>query len=279
MPETLPRTVVRARRPRRPLFLLPARILPVIGASTGTGDHFRAPALRVALAILSMFGCEGAAANYANARPRVADPACSQFATFVAEATQRFGIPAALICAVIHAESSGNARATSARGAIGLMQIMPGTWTDLHRRYHLGTNPYDARENIIAGAAYLRELNDRYGNPGFVAAYNAGPARWEDHLATGRLLPMETRTYLRRLAPVIGERLDDETTLRTAVASSWTAAPLFPALSPRLNIDNAITSVAPAAPPSNDTATLNGTALALQPAGLFVAAHGSDPTQ
>jgi len=72
----------------------------------------------------------------------------------------------------------------------------------LHQRYRLGAGPYDAHDNIIAGAAYLRELHDRYGAPAFLAAYNAGPARWEDHLATGRLLPMETQAYLARLAPV-----------------------------------------------------------------------------
>ena len=74
-------------------------------------------------------------------------------------------------------ESFGDVHAISPKGAMGLMQIMPATWAGLRPRYGLGADPYDAHDNIIAGAAYLRELQDRYGAPGFLAAYNAGPAR------------------------------------------------------------------------------------------------------
>jgi soluble lytic murein transglycosylase-like protein len=72
-------------------------------------------------------------------------------------------------------ESDGKQRARSSKGAMGLMQIMPGTWSDLHARYGLGADPYDIHDKILAGAAYIRELHDRYGTPGFLAAYNAGP--------------------------------------------------------------------------------------------------------
>jgi soluble lytic murein transglycosylase-like protein len=111
----------------------------------------------------------------------------------VAEAAQRSGIPASWIRAVMQAESGGDARAVSSKGAMGLMQIMPETWATLRLRYGLGADPFDPHDNIIVGAAYLRELHDRYGSPGFLAAYNAGPARYEDHLATGQPLPAETR--------------------------------------------------------------------------------------
>jgi soluble lytic murein transglycosylase-like protein len=77
-----------------------------------------------------------------------------------------------------------------------LMEIMATRLGGLTKRYHLGVNPYDAHDNIIASAAYSRERHDRYGVPGFFAAYNAGPARWEDHLANGRPLPIETQAYL-----------------------------------------------------------------------------------
>jgi len=86
---------------------------------------------------------------------------------------------------------------------MGLMQIMPETWAELRLRYDLGNNPYDPHDNILAGTAYLRELRDRYGAPGLLAAYNAGPARYEEHLA-GRPLPAETQAYLQKLVPVIG---------------------------------------------------------------------------
>jgi soluble lytic murein transglycosylase-like protein len=46
------------------------------------------------------------------------------------------------------------------------MQIMPKTYAGLRTRYHLGPNPYDPRDNILAGVAYLRELQDFTGLPG-----------------------------------------------------------------------------------------------------------------
>src|SRR5208282_6593117 len=87
------------------------------------------------------------------------------FNAFVTEASQRFGVPAAWIRAVMRAESFGAVHAISPKGAMGLMQIMPATWAGLRQRYRLGPDPYDAHDNIIAGAAYLSELHDRYGAP------------------------------------------------------------------------------------------------------------------
>ena len=83
------------------------------------------------------------------------------------------------------------------------MQIMPKTWAELRARHRLGADPYDPQDNILAGTAYIRELYDRYGAPGFLAAYNAGPGRYERHLATGRPLPAETQAYVATLAPMI----------------------------------------------------------------------------
>jgi soluble lytic murein transglycosylase-like protein len=102
------------------------------------------------------------------------------FAIYIDEAAQRFRIPAAWIRAVMRVESAGDVRAISSAGAMGLMQIMPETWAELRVRHRLGRDPYDPRDNILAGAAYLREMYDRYGSPGFLAAYNAGPGRYEE---------------------------------------------------------------------------------------------------
>ena len=102
------------------------------------------------------------------------------YAGHVAEAARRFGIPEAWIWSVMRVESAGDPRATSHAGAKGLMQVMPGTYAELRVRYALGPNAYDPRASILAGAAYLREMHDRYGSAGFLAAYNAGPGRWED---------------------------------------------------------------------------------------------------
>ena len=60
----------------------------------------------------------------------------------------------------------------------------------------LGANAHDPRDNILAGTAYLRAMYDRFGYPGAFAAYNAGPARYAGHLATGRRLPTETVAYV-----------------------------------------------------------------------------------
>lgn len=124
-------------------------------------------------------------------------------AAYVSEASQRFGIPKHWIYAVIRAESAGQVKAKSHAGAMGLMQIMPGTWAILRARYQLGADPYDPRDNIHAGTAYLREMVDQFGVPGFLAAYNAGPGRYRQHASGGRPLPRETRAYVAKIMPEI----------------------------------------------------------------------------
>lgn len=121
---------------------------------------------------------------------------------FIADASARFGIPTAWIERVMRAESAGfttrNGRPiTSSAGAMGVMQLMPGTWIEMRGALRLGADPHDPRDNILAGTYYLRLMYDRFGYPGMFAAYNAGPARYADHLATGRRLPDETTAYLR----------------------------------------------------------------------------------
>lgn len=125
------------------------------------------------------------------------------YARHIEEASRRFGIPKRWIEEVLHAESHGDRRAVSPAGAIGLMQQMPPTWEELRERHRLGKNAYDARDNILTGAAYIAELHVRYGSPGFLAAYNAGPRRYADYIANRRPLPAETRAYVAKIAPRI----------------------------------------------------------------------------
>ncbi|GLS40210.1 hypothetical protein GCM10010869_58070 [Mesorhizobium tianshanense] len=134
-----------------------------------------------------------------NGRTSSSDP----WSAHIREAAKRFAIPERLLRAVMHVESVGDVHAVSSKGAMGLMQIMPGTWEELRIKYHLGDDPYQPRDNILAGAAYLREMLDRFGTNGFLAAYNAGPGRYQEHLLTGRPLPRETIDYVRKLAPLI----------------------------------------------------------------------------
>src|SRR5690606_22328327 len=84
----------------------------------------------------------------------------------------------------------------SRAGAIGLMQVMPDTYAEMRAEHGLGGNPFDARDNVLAGTAYLRWLHKRYGYPQMFAAYNAGPGRVDTHRATGGRLPAETRAYV-----------------------------------------------------------------------------------
>jgi hypothetical protein len=123
------------------------------------------------------------------------------WAAEIGEASARFGIPEDWIRRVMKAESDGRtqlggAPITSRAGAMGLMQLMPATWSDMRALHGLGGDPYDPHDNILAGAAYLRMMYDRFGYPGLFAAYNAGPRRYADHLAGGVRLPSETIAYL-----------------------------------------------------------------------------------
>ena len=244
----------------------------------GFGRRHRAM-LGLALAVAMTLACSEAYSQPTAVRRATADAVSAPFAAFVAEASQRFGIPAGWIRAVMRAESFGDVRAISPKGAIGLMQIMPDTWASLRLRYRLGVNPYDAHDNIIAGAAYLRELHDRYGIPGFLAAYNAGPARWEDHLATGRPLPAETRAYLTRLTPIVGETAADDTVILAAVVKSWTEASLFPVRPAGPPSDTSSASRPHPSQPSTNRPAQDWTGLAPQSDGLFVALSNRERSQ
>jgi soluble lytic murein transglycosylase-like protein len=156
-------------------------------------------------------------------RPQSVD----RFAKFIADASDRFAVPARWIRAVIQVESGGEEHATSSRGAMGLMQIMPGTWVELSVRYALGLDPFEPRDNVLAGTAYLREMHDRFGSEGFLAAYHAGPARYEQHLATGQPLPPETAAYVAAVTQLLGDEQDERLAFHVRRAVPWREAPLF----------------------------------------------------
>jgi membrane-bound lytic murein transglycosylase B len=182
------------------------------------------------VAILASTMLSGGAANAGrvlSSVQRASSRSIDPFAALVTEASRRFGVPEYWISAVLRVESGGKWQARSQKGAIGLMQIMPRTWIELRDRYGLGADPYDPRDNILAGAAYIRELHDRYGTQGFLAAYNAGPRRYERHLATGRPLPDETRMYVATLAPLIEERQAAGKNVGVAMSPTWAGSPLF----------------------------------------------------
>lgn len=114
------------------------------------------------------------------------------YENLIQEAARHYQLDADLIRAVIRAESAFNPFAVSRAGAMGLMQLMPALAKEMSV-----TDPFDPRQNILAGARYLRELLDRHrGNLELaVASYNAGPTA----AARSRGIPpyKETRNYVR----------------------------------------------------------------------------------
>jgi hypothetical protein len=209
-------------------------------------------------------------------RPTDGEP----YAVHVTEAARRFGIPAAWIRAVMAIESGTRPNAISPKGAVGLMQIMPDTWTELRARYALAGDPFDPHDNILAGAAYLRELHDRYGSPGFLAAYNAGPRGYEDYLDGRRSLPPETVAYVAALLPLMDGNGSARPVIRAVSGlSPWTKAPLFVE-----QLDSAYTAnhPAPIRTATDTTAvavTRDLSAIAPRSDGLFVALSSTEHAQ
>ncbi|MEH3046659.1 lytic transglycosylase domain-containing protein [Sphingomonas adhaesiva] len=197
------------------------------------------------------------------------------FAAHIAEAAQRFGIPEAWIRAVMRIESRGRADATSPKGAMGLMQIMPSTWTYLSGRHALGRDPYEPRANILAGAAYLRAMYDRYGSvDAMLAAYNAGPGRYEASRA-GRALPAETIGYVAALGPAIdGQAAGGPVRLAAADPFAWTRASLFAAQPERRVAANSEVAGSRDDGSSGGSNVRDLSAIVPQSGGLFVARSG-----
>jgi soluble lytic murein transglycosylase-like protein len=124
--------------------------------------------------------------------------------SYMTEASLRIGVPVAWVEHVMRVESGGQTTVAgrsirSRAGAMGLMQLMPGTWQMMRAALALGSNPDDPRDNILAGTLYLRMMYDRFGYPGMFAAYSAGPGRFAGYLATGKALPSETVAYLKKV--------------------------------------------------------------------------------
>lgn len=228
---------------------------------------------RIGLTALLAAVLFGDAPAFGQAAAEQAQPRSVDIASQVSEASQRFGIPEGWIYAVMRTESAGRIGAVSSAGAMGLMQLMPGTWARQRARFGLGADPFDPRDNIMAGTSYLRELYDSYGASGFLAAYNAGPGRYEQWRDGGRPLPAETRAYVARIAPML-----QPGSATTVVASAspvqpvrlfWTRGQLFAVRGDAAA--DASSSFAAAAPPTSIPASptpLNG---------LFAPVSGSRP--
>lgn len=134
-------------------------------------------------------------------------PSDDPWGPYIDEAAARYSIPAQWIRAVMQQESGGEEQAVSPVGAMGLMQLMPETYQMLEASEGLGSDPFAPRDNIMAGAAYIKQMYDRYGAPGFLAAYNAGPEDLDAYLAGAQPLPAETVNYLADVTPNLGTQI------------------------------------------------------------------------
>ncbi len=219
------------------------------------------------------------AAHAAPDAPAPADSGGTRVESAVAEASSRFAVPPAWIRAVMQVESGGNPLALSPKGAIGLMQIMPATWAALQQRYHLGSDPYDPRDNILGGTALLRELYDRFGAGGFLAAYNAGPSRYLAFLTQGLPLKVETQLYLAKLARLLPDGEIGRAILAPSLPQDWRSATLFAASWPAsagpvwaaVRPGNPSAAVPSAAAKSNGQSSTTPPRFAPNSAGLFAA--------
>ena len=218
----------------------------------------------------ALFGCAPALGQAVAEKEQ---PRSVDIASHVSEASQRFGIPEQWIYAVMRTESAGRIAAVSSAGAMGLMQLMPGTWARQRARFGLGADPFDPRDNILAGTSYLREMYDSYGATGMLVAYNAGPGRYEQWRDRDRPLPAETRAYVAKIAPML--QAGSAATIVASAAPvqpvriSWTQSQLFAVRGDAAA--DASGSFAAAAPP---------TSIPASPArldGLFAPVSGSRP--
>jgi soluble lytic murein transglycosylase-like protein len=166
-------------------------------------------------------------ASSARAQTATRSETVDRFAKFIDSASVRFAVPASWIRTVMRVESGGDEHAISSRGAMGLMQLMPATWAELSVRYELGLDPFDPRDNILAGTAYLKDMHDRFGSVGFIAAYHAGPARYEQHLVTGKPLPSETTAYVAAVTQLLDNEQGEHAAVDGRRALPWQEAPLF----------------------------------------------------
>ncbi len=159
----------------------PCRTSPAATAHMNTGFNRRAIRLRM---IDASGGASREPSAYDEEHRMSQQQLLNRWDAIITEASQRFHVPKAWIRAVMRQESGGRTMLAqdkpivSRAGAVGLMQVMPDTYDQMAEAHKLGEDPFDARDNIMAGAAYLRWLHKRYGYPKCSPPITPGRAGW-----------------------------------------------------------------------------------------------------
>lgn len=195
---------------------------------------------RAGMAVILTLGLAGCAATSPSSTPgagslsagqhvyRAPGSADDPWGPYIQEAATRFSVPDSWIRAVMQQESGGRQYlegqlTTSEAGAMGLMQLMPQTYSDMQAQYGLGGDPYDPHDNIMAGTAYIRQMYDRFGAPDFLAAYNAGPDRLDEWRRNGNPLPDETVQYVAAITPNLGAGVSPSATIMAPAGATMLA--------------------------------------------------------
>lgn len=156
-----------------------------------------------------------------------------ELATIFKEASETYGVSENLLTAMAKQESNFRADATSSSGAMGIMQLMPATAAALGCE-----NPYDARENIMAGAKYISQLLERYdGNTSLaLAAYNAGSGNVAKY---GGIPPFaETQNYVQKVLGYMGESVSEDIYSQMPETDESEMGPIPRTLSVRVSSSN-----------------------------------------
>ncbi len=166
----------------------------------------------------------------------------------VTAAAQKQSLEPALLRSVMKQESGFKPCAVSVKGAQGLMQLMPATARELHV-----TDAFNPVQNVQAGAAYLRQLLDRYnGDVGLaLVGYNAGPGRADQ--TSGAPYPVETQNYVATILADLGIDPPEHTTAQEDLAPSWETADQI--TTPTISAPSKVAIVPPLAPKLLETGT------------------------
>ena len=188
------------------------------------------PIARVIVAVaqlLCLIAAPIPVAPSARAQTAARPPSIDRFAKFIEEASARFAVPARWIRAVMQVESAGDEHAISSRGAMGLMQLMPGTWVELSVRYGLGLDPLIRATTFWRAPGISRRCtiaSDRQASLRPTTRVRRGI---EQHLATGQPLPPETMAYVAAVTPLLADEQGEQRGIRIRRAVPWREAPLF----------------------------------------------------